>query len=50
MDEETNEYFDEVDENHESDNDMTSEDGETEPEPNGTPTTGNFQHARNGNR
>ena len=39
MDEETNEYFDEVDENHESDNDMTSEDGETEPEPNGTPTT-----------
>jgi hypothetical protein len=39
MDEETNEYFDEVDENHESDNDMTSEDDETEPEPNGTPTT-----------
>ena len=39
MDEETNEYFDEVDENHESDNDMTSEEDETEPEPNGTPTT-----------
>ena len=39
MDEETNEYFDEVGENHESDNDMTSEDDETEPEPNGTPTT-----------
>ena len=39
MDEETNEYFGEVDENHESDNDMTSEEGETEPEPNGTPTT-----------
>ena len=39
MDEETNEYFDEVDENHESDNDMTSEDDETESEPNGTPTT-----------
>ncbi|CAL6436799.1 unnamed protein product [Bathycoccus prasinos] len=39
MDEETNEYFDEVDENHESDNDMTSEDDETEPETNGTPTT-----------
>ena len=39
MDEETNEYFDEVDENHESDNDMTREDDETEPEPNGTPTT-----------
>ena len=39
MDEETNEYFGEVDENHESDNDMTSEEDETEPEPNGTPTT-----------
>ena len=39
MDEETNEYFDEVDENHESDDDMTSEEDETEPEPNGTPTT-----------
>ena len=39
MDEETNEYFDEVDENHESDNGMTSEEDETEPEPNGTPTT-----------